>query len=103
MAPIPTNLRSIRDKQLLEISWPNGQKDELPYKLMRGECPCASCINEFTGVRTLDVTKIPDDILPAEISFAGNYALRVRWSDGHDTGIFTWENLERIAKVAAGA
>lgn len=99
MAPTPTAIKSRRDDRLLEISWPNGQTHRLPYKLMRGECPCAACINEFTGVRTLDITTIPADIHPVEMSFAGNYALRVRWSDGHDTGMFTWENLERIAQA----
>lgn len=101
MADTPTNIKSFSEERLLEVTWPNGQVHRMPYKLLRGECPCAACVNEFTGIRTLDITKIPADIHPQELSFAGNYALRVRWSDGHDTGMFTWENLERIGIASA--
>ncbi len=100
MADTPTNIKSRREERLLEVSWPNGRVDLLPYKLLRGECPCASCVNEFTGVRMLDISTIPEDIHPLDLSFAGNYALRVRWSDNHDTGMFTWENLDRIGAAA---
>lgn len=55
------------------------------------------CIDEFTGERILDPVTIPPDIAPVELSFTGNYALKIRWSDGHDTGLYTWNLLESLA------
>lgn len=56
------------------------------------------CIDEFTGERILDTGTIAADIAPADLSFIGNYALKIRWSDGHDTGLYTWDLLESLAR-----
>jgi DUF971 family protein len=45
----------------------------------------------------LDVDSIPDDIAPTAIELCGNYALRIDWSDGHSTGLYTWQRLAEIA------
>lgn len=45
----------------------------------------------------IDPEKIPNDVRPTEMSFSGNYALKFAWSDGHNTGLYTWEQLAAIA------
>jgi DUF971 family protein len=46
----------------------------------------------------VDVEDIPSEIAPTGMEFTGNYAIKIAWNDGHDTGLFTWENLELIGK-----
>lgn len=96
MTASPTNIRALRDPAALELHWPGGNIASLPYLLIRENCPCAACVDEITGVRILDPATIPADIRPQQMSFAGNYALKITWSDGHDTGLFTWDSLRRL-------
>ncbi len=96
MAETPTDIRALRDDGVLEISWPGGGMHRLPFTFLRGECPCAACVDENTGIRTLDIDSIPHDIQPTAMEFTGNYALKIAWSDGHDTGLYTWKNLNRL-------
>jgi len=75
------------------VRWPGGQVDTIPSRRLREICPCAACIEEFTGKQLLDPATIPADIHPSEISPVGNYAIQVTWSDGHSTGLYTWQTL----------
>lgn len=94
MAPAPKSLRAIRDASVLEIAWPDGSAYRLPFKLIRFECPCAQCIHEITGERMIQAESISEDIHPVDLGYSGNYALRIVWSDGHASGIYTWERLQ---------
>ncbi len=96
MSPAPKSLRALSDARVLEITWADGSTYRLPFKLVRFECPCAQCIHEITGERMIQSESIPDDIRPTELGYSGNYALRVVWSDGHASGIFTWERLHAL-------
>ncbi len=81
-----------------------GHEDEplhFPYKFLRGHCPCAECVDENTGIRTLDVATISDQIRPMHLSFSGNYALKIHWNDGHQTGLYTWDHFERLSSDSA--
>jgi DUF971 family protein len=53
-------------------------------------------VDEFTGERTLDVASIADDIRIDDMQLVGNYALRIGWSDGHSTGLYTWTRLRAL-------
>lgn len=94
--PTPKALRALKDAGQLEIAWTDGSVFRLPFKLLRVECPCAQCIHEITGERIIQPDQIPEDITPTDLGYSGNYALRVVWSDGHSSGIFTWERLRQI-------
>jgi DUF971 family protein len=93
----PTHLRALRDAGLLELEWADGTVSRVAFKLLRSRCPCASCVDENTGRRILDPDTIPDTITPVKMGFTGNYALNVTWSDGHSTGLYTWDFLAEIA------
>ena len=75
------------------ILWQDGKESYISYFDLRDSCPCATCIDEFSGVKKLDPTTIPKDIRPLRSEYVGNYALRVYWSDSHDTGIFHYKML----------
>jgi DUF971 family protein len=110
-AEAPKSIKAYRDQGVLEVGWNDGAGDgtnqgtvqRIPFKTLRALCPCAGCVDELTGVRTLDVEAIPADIAPTHIELCGNYALRVEWSDGHSTGLYTWQRLAEIGANAAEA
>jgi DUF971 family protein len=83
----------------VEFTWPGGVKVAVPSRLLREGCPCAGCVEEFTGKKLLDPATIPADIRPDRIEPVGNYAIRFVWSDGHDTGLYTWKTLRAACKV----
>lgn len=99
----PQALRALRANGILEIIWSGGRVCRVPFKALREECPCAVCVSEFTGERLLDPDSVPGDITPISLAFVGNYALKVTWSDGHATGLYTWAQLERISAPFEGA
>ena len=98
MADAPQNIRSLSADQCLELVWSETHTSRLPFRFLRENCPCASCVDENTGKRILDLSTISDDIHPTGIGFSGNYALKIGWSDGHHTGLFTWDKLDQLSK-----
>jgi len=57
---------------------------------------CASCVEEFSGRRRIRHGDIPSTIERLSVAPVGNYALQFGWSDGHDTGIYTFEYLRKL-------
>lgn len=96
MASAPEKIRALRSEGVLELQWPAGRTARYPFKFLRCECPCASCVNEFTGERMVDPTRVPEDVAPTAIELSGNYALKIHWSDGHFTGLYSWDHLDRL-------
>ncbi len=80
----------------LSIAWSDGHKSVYPSRYLRENCRCAVCIEELTGRKLLDVSKIPEDIKPVKISYVGRYAIHIHWSDGHSTGIYPFELLRAL-------
>ncbi len=97
MADAPTNIRAQQAEQTLELTWQDGKVDRLLYHHLRAECPCASCRDEWTGQRTLDPKTIRPDLKLDAMEPIGNYAVRLGWNDGHSSGLYTWETLQRLA------
>jgi DUF971 family protein len=82
----------------LRIRWKDGfESTHLPRDL-RLACPCAGCVDEMTGKRTLAPASVPPDIHPLAIHYVGRYALQFVWSDGHQTGIYPFDYLRRLAE-----
>lgn len=86
----------------VEIEWNDGATTSLSAAELRRLCPCASCVDEMSGIRTLDPSSIPDDLTQDDVRLVGNYAITVTFSDGHHTGIFTWELLRSWAQDSKG-
>jgi DUF971 family protein len=83
----------------LRIAWPGGATATLTPFLLRDRCPCAGCIEEGTGKKLLDASTIPADIRIDSLQAVGNYAVQIFWSDGHSTGIYSWETLRSASGV----
>ncbi|MDH5760833.1 MAG: DUF971 domain-containing protein [Gemmatimonadota bacterium] len=80
----------------LAIVWGDGEMAEYEPRALRLRCPCAGCVDEMTGIRTLRPESVPETIHPVSIHYVGRYALQFVWSDGHDTGFFTFDQLRRM-------
>ena len=84
------------DPDVLAVDWNDGTVSRYVLKTLRCACPCAVCVNEWTGEKMLDDAKIPRDIRPAKLFSVGRYAMGVHWSDGHKTGIYSYEYLKKL-------
>ncbi|MFO0945357.1 MAG: DUF971 domain-containing protein [Planctomycetota bacterium] len=100
--PIPTGLKLLRNENVLVVHWPNGRTSRLAGRRLRCECRCAGCVDEHTGIRILDVDAVPQDLKVTHAAMAGNYALKLTFSDDHDTGLFTWEHLFSLDHSSEG-
>lgn len=80
----------------VKIRWSDGLEVVLTARGLRLECPCAFCVDEMTGKKRLDEATVPDDVHPTAIERVGRYAIQIYWSDGHRTGLYTWERLRRL-------
>jgi DUF971 family protein len=99
MTDPPTNIRAIQSEQILEVTWPNDRVVRFPYLFLRAECPCASCRDEWTGERILKAESLPADLKLVSMEPVGTYAIQPAWSDGHSSGLYTWELLSQLADV----
>lgn len=81
----------------ISIKWSDDTETRYNAAQLRRSCPCAGCINEWTGEKMLDPAGVPDDLSFKHISIVGRYALNFHFSDGHDTGIFSFNFLRELA------
>ena len=86
-----------RDPRTLAVLWEDGRTDHLDVRDLRLACRCAACVEEMSGNPLLDPASVSPDVSPRVITTVGNYAFTVKWSDGHSTGIYTFEYLRMLA------
>lgn len=86
------------DKGVLGIQWSDGHKGVYPVRYLRQHCPCAACVDEWTGERRLKAEDVPLLIILQDIESVGRYALQFKWSDGHDTGIYSYSLLRKLCQ-----
>lgn len=80
----------------ISIEWSDGVEVRYSAPQLRRACPCAGCIDEWTGTKRLDDLSVADDLSFKHISVVGRYALNFHFSDGHDTGIFSFAFLKKL-------
>ena len=97
MTDPPSNIRALQSEQVLEVTWPDTRVDRFPYRLLRSECPCASCRDEWTGERIIREESIRPDLKLEGMEPIGTYAIQPAWNDGHSSGLYTWELLRELA------
>ena len=91
----PTQIERLADR--LAVQWNDGHKREYSHKVLRAECPCARCKAE-DPLRILSADASSRDLTVVDIQPVGRYAIRLIWSDGHRTGIYTFEFLRRLCE-----
>lgn len=95
----PLDIQTIGSE--LAIKWDDGTEDFIPLENLRRACPCAGCKGEVDIMGNL--YKNPERPLTAKsfelekIATVGGYALQPFWSDRHNTGIFSFDYLKRVA------
>jgi DUF971 family protein len=99
-APEPVDVK-LPNPRTLEVHWSDGAQTAIAVRALRQQCPCASCVDEWTHVRTLAPDSVPADIALREVRPVGNYALQLDFSDGHATGIYSWALLRELGAKPA--
>jgi DUF971 family protein len=82
----------------LGIVWKDGHESYYAGHFLRCACQCARCVDEMTGQKTLRDDRVPQDVHVLEIHPVGNYGVAIHWSDGHDTGIYSFERLRALCR-----
>jgi DUF971 family protein len=89
--PHPTELTLHQQSRVLEIAFDDGRTFRLPYEFLRVHSPSAEVRGHGPGQETLQTGK--RDVTITDVEPVGHYALRPTFSDGHSTGIYSWEYL----------
>ncbi|MCW5661934.1 MAG: DUF971 domain-containing protein [Burkholderiaceae bacterium] len=89
--PAPLSVTLHQGSRVLEIGYDDGRTYRLPFELLRVYSPSAEVQGHGPGEEVLQTGK--RDVQIVELTPVGNYALQPKFSDGHDTGIFSWTYL----------
>jgi DUF971 family protein len=92
--PQPTGLIVRKQSRVLEIDFEDGSKFSLPFELLRVYSPSAEVRGHGPGQETLQTGQRNVDLVTMDA--VGNYAVKPVFSDGHDTGIYSWEYLHHL-------
>jgi DUF971 family protein len=91
---IPTDIKLHQISAILEIGFDNGEKFLLPCEYLRVYSPSAEALGHAPGQEILQVGK--EDVTINELKPIGNYAIQPVFSDGHNTGIYSWDLLYKL-------
>lgn len=108
-AVTPVKVRVMKSEGTgVAIEWKDGHQSAWNFAWLRNGCPCAVCNEERTAAgRAIGVAKPKAGGLlvmyeapprPLEVTPVGKYALRFKWNDGHESGIYSWEYLRRMCQ-----
>jgi DUF971 family protein len=95
--PQATAVDLASNQQLLSLTWNDGSATKVLARTLRQYCPCAECVEEWSGKRTFEVDTIPPEMKIIEVQPVGNYALTFTFGDLHRTGIFKWDHLKQLS------
>jgi DUF971 family protein len=90
----PTEVRRLPEAGRLRLTWSDGHVAEYDYAYLRGYCPCAACQGHTN--EAIHFHRPPASVAAEAIEPVGNYAISIRWSDGHATGIYRFDFLRLI-------
>jgi ATP-binding protein involved in chromosome partitioning len=87
-----------QDDKVTVITWDDGKVTRYPNRYLRSLCPCASCVNEVTGERMVQLESIDPEVRITGVDPVGRYALHFQWSDGHGTGLYSFDTLRKLGE-----
>ena len=95
----------------VEVDWKDGHRSSWTFAWLRNACPCATCNEEREKSgrapgepkpRTQSPLMLYEPpVRPVETTPVGKYAMRFKWTDGHESGIYSWEYLRRVCRCEA--
>lgn len=94
--PIPTEIKLHQKSRMLELAFNTGERFELSYEYLRVFTPSAEARGHGPGQEVLQVGK--RDVGIEHVEPVGNYAIRPVFSDGHDSGFYSWDMLYNLGK-----
>lgn len=94
--PWPVEIRLKKAEHILEVVFEDGMKYSLPAEYLRVESPSAEVQGHGTGQKQIVARK--RNVTIEAVEPVGNYAVRLVFGDGHDSGLYTWETLYRLGK-----
>ncbi len=86
---------SQHDERTLKIVWNDGAERLYDVVHLRRNCPCAACAEQTPAAA--DKIQMDDQVRPTEIRSVGRYALLIAFTDGHRTGIYSFETLRKLS------
>ncbi|MHB8573264.1 MAG: gamma-butyrobetaine hydroxylase-like domain-containing protein [Candidatus Dormibacteria bacterium] len=94
---VAVRINADRETSRFVIEWRDGHRSEYDFALLRRRCPCALCRDRLGEVeqRPADLELHPAQVRLRDVNPVGNYAISLRWGDGHFTGIYTFQHLRR--------
>lgn len=95
-APAPTTLTVHEASRVLEVAFSDGASFRIPFELMRVYSPSAEVQGHGPGQEVLQTGK--RDVTLVNLEPVGNYAVKPTFSDGHDSGIFSWDYLYELGQ-----
>jgi DUF971 family protein len=95
-SPIPTRIVVHQRSRVLELEFEDGSAHKLSFEFLRVHSPSAEVRGHGPGQEVLQVGK--RDVGIERIDPVGNYAIQPRFSDGHATGIYSWDYLHRLVR-----
>ncbi len=91
--PVPVSIDLEEEGKTVAVTWPGGRVDRFAAFDLRAGCPCAGCVDEISGRRILRPADVDPEVRARSTARIGRYAVQIQWSDGHNTGIYTYEGL----------
>lgn len=98
---LPTKLQLLDETHLL-IQWSDGHSRRYSFRELRNNCPCATCREKRKSPAPLLPVLTAEEAAPLKIlgmKPVGNYAYSINFSDGHDTGIYSFSTLLELGEV----
>jgi DUF971 family protein len=94
MPVVPTEIKLRRKSRVLEVSFDDGSRFELPFEYLRVYSPSAEVLGHGPGQETLQLGK--HDVVIRGVEPVGNYAVKLLFDDGHDSGLYSWDYLYEL-------
>ena len=94
MKPVPQEIKT--SDGVITIRWSDQHQSRYAARDLRLACRCAACVDEWSHENLLKPDRVPPDIKAKGIEVMGHYALHFDWSDGHNTGIYTYDFLREV-------
>jgi DUF971 family protein len=95
----PTELRLAKERNRLNVTFEDGSKFSLPAEYLRVESPSAEVQGHGGQQKVIVLGKA--NVLVTAIELVGNYAVRIIFDDGHDSGLFSWDYLYELGRNQA--
>jgi len=99
-ATTPIDIELDSGGRRMRFAWADGRRSDYDWEYLRWRCPCATCSGEgeYPGELVTRTELRPDETEMVDLELIGRYAVKPTWSNGHDTGLFTFRKLRELAE-----